>query len=106
MEAGALRHRIAIQENTSTENSRGEKVPGWTTYYQCWASVADLSGREFFEANQSQSQISTEIRMRYKSGITPQMRVVFGSRAFEIVSVANPMGRNKELVLLCTEMVQ
>ena len=41
--------------------------------------------------------------MRWRPGMVPTMRVVFGSRAFAINAVLNVLERNRELNLYCTE---
>lgn len=105
-QAGSLRERITIQQDVGIEDTSGERSHSWQDFHSCWAAVQDLSGREYFEANQSQSEISTQVRIRHKAGIRPQMRILWGSRIFEIVSVANPMAKNAELVILCSELVK
>jgi head-tail adaptor len=43
------------------------------------------------------------VTMRYLAGITAQMRVLYGSRTFQIISVLNVDQRNRVLVLYCEE---
>ena len=43
--------------------------------------------------------------MRYLSGITTDMRVNFNGRIFEIEAALNINERNKELHLMCSEVV-
>ena len=43
------------------------------------------------------------IIIRYLSGIVPKMRVKYGSRIFDILSVINVSERNRELQLMCRE---
>ena len=45
------------------------------------------------------------IIIRYLSGIVPKMRVKFGSRIFDILSVINVKESNRELQLMCRESI-
>lgn len=105
MHAGQLRHRITIQQKQVSQNSYGEEIVTWTDLAIVWASVEDLSGREFYEARQiPTAEVTTRVRIRYRSDVKPTMRVVF-SRMLEIVAVLDPEGCKRELVLMCRELV-
>ena len=105
MRIGKLRHRIKIQEYTAGRDSFGSEEPIWTDVVTVWASVTPGSGKEHFASAQVNAEVSTKISMRYRSGITPKMRVAFGTRIFEIVSVLNYEERGIELNLMCKESV-
>jgi len=105
MNAGWLRHRITIQEGTSTRSASGAVVEGWVTHVAAWASIEPLRGQEYLAAKAQEAAVSVRIRMRYQAGITQAMRVLYGSRVFEIVSVINYLEKNKELQLMCKEIL-
>jgi len=105
MRPGQLRHRISIQTNTPTTNDFNEEVEGWSTDATTWASIEPMSGKELVNAQQVVANITHKIIIRFRSGIAPQQRILFGSRIFNIESVINPEERNRELQLLCTEAV-
>lgn len=105
MKIGKLRHRVKIQAYTAGRDSFGGEEPVWTDVATVWASVTPVSGKEYFASAQVNAEISTKITMRYISGITPKMRVVFGNRVFEIISVLNFEERGIELNLMCKESV-
>lgn len=103
--AGDLRHRVTIQQATVTRNEFGEPVETWQDLATVWAEVVDLSGREFIEARQAPaSEVTTRVRIRYRAGIEPTMRVLHGARVLEIVAVLEPEGRRRELHLMCREV--
>ncbi len=104
MQAGRMRHRIKIQSPVEARNGVGEIITTWATLATVWASVEPLRGREFFDAEQMQAEVSTRVRMRYYPGITAQMRVLWGSRVLEIVTPIDVNERHKELQLMCREM--
>ena len=61
--------------------------------------------REYFSAQQVQSEVTTQIWLRYLDGIMPTMRVKFGKRTLDIVSVLNTQERNVSLQLMCKEVI-
>lgn len=105
MKAGKLRHRITIQKATEAPNAYGEMVQTWGTFATVSASVEPLRGRELWAAGGQQARVTTRIRIRYLRGVTSKMRVLFGSRAFEIESIIDPEERNAEMQLMCQEWV-
>ena len=105
MRAGALRHKIVIQEPTETQDSVGGPDATWSTFATVWASIEPLNGRELFAAQQINAEITARIRIRYLSGVIPKMRVSFGERIFEILSVINLEERNREMELMVKEDV-
>jgi SPP1 family predicted phage head-tail adaptor len=104
MRIGDLRHRVTLQKKTITEDALKQQSEAWVSVATVWAAVEPLSGREYFAAKQVNAEISVRITIRYRKGITPDMRVVFGDRAFEVLSVVNPKERCESLVLMCREV--
>lgn len=105
MKAGWLRHRITLQTKSTTQDTYGAEQDVWTDEATVWASVEPLRGQEYFSSKQMQAEETTRIRIRYRSGITPAWRVIFGDRIFNIKSIINPQERNIFLELMCEEAV-
>ena len=105
MEAGKLRNRVTIQKKSVVRDSYGAETITWVTHCQAWASIEPLRGREFMEARQAQAELTTRIRVRYQSGIEPEMRVLFGTRTFDIQDVIHVLERRREIQLMCTEQL-
>jgi SPP1 family predicted phage head-tail adaptor len=105
MQAGRLRHRVTIQEKNASRNTYGEEVPAWSEIATVWAGVEPLRGREYLEMRQVQAEVTTRIRMRYLSGIAPEMRVVWGNHTYDILTVIHINTRGAEMQLLCSEVV-
>lgn len=108
MRAGALRHKVTIEQPTNSQDSMGGLTQTWTTYAIRFAEVKPLSGREFFDAQQYAADVNYRIRLRYddtSKNITPSMRVSWDSRVFDIESVINRDERNKEIILMCLERI-
>lgn len=102
--AGKLRHRGTLQQRvaaTPGDSASGEALDSWVDVAAVWMSVEPIRGRELFAAEQVQSPVDVRIRMRYRPGVTPQMRVVLNAVNYNIVSVIDPEERHAELELMC-----
>ncbi len=111
MRAGELRHLIAVQQKAVTVDSNGDRTEAWSLYHEAWASIETGNGREFFQAKQTWADLSHTIILRWKTGITHDMRVLFNdpktgaARYFNIRAVLNPDERTQMLTLQCSEAI-
>ncbi len=106
MRTGLLRHRVTIQKPISTaKGDDGAPIITWEKVLDTWASVEPLSGREYFDAQQVNADVTHKASMRYRSGIDSTMRILLGSRLLLILAVLNTEERSRELVLMCREEV-
>lgn len=104
MRAGTLRYQYTIQQRgTATQNSHGEDTTPWEDLVTVWMAMEPLSGREFFAAQATQSEVTHQATMRYRSGITTAMRITKDSRVWDIESVTDVTERHRELRLMCVE---
>nr|DAS53972.1 MAG TPA: Putative head tail adaptor [Caudoviricetes sp.] len=103
MNIGKLRHRITLLRQVNEVNDYGASTQTWKRVATVWADVRPLSGREYFSAQQVQSEVTTQIWLRHIEGIKPTMKVKFGEREFEILSVLNTQERDVSLQLMCKE---
>lgn len=105
MQAGKLRHRVTIQEKDVTQNDYGEEVITWDDVATVWGAVEPLQGREFLEAQRLGAEVNTRIRIRHRDGIVPEMRVSWGDHAYDIEAVIAIEERQREIHLMCRELV-
>lgn len=105
MRAGALRHSVIIQTSTPSQSGTGEVTESWGTFATVKASISPSSGREFFASEQLNAEMSHKVKIRYLSGVTTKMRVLFGSRVLDILSIVNIDEKNHEMILMCKEFV-
>lgn len=106
MNAGELNRRVTIQQLASMQDDHGQPGTAWSTVATLWASIADLSGREYLAADAQQSQAQTKITIRYRSGILPAMRVLHGVDVYNIEAVLRGSGALKDaLLLMCSRGV-
>jgi len=102
---GKLRHRITIQEKVTVPDGYGGVTSTWKDVATVWSSVEPLKGRELYAAQQVKAELSHRVRIRYMSGIKPEMRIAFDNRTFEIEAIIDPEERHESLELLCSEVV-
>jgi SPP1 family predicted phage head-tail adaptor len=105
LKIGKLRHRVTIEQVTETRDADGSVIETWATYATVQASIEPVSGREYFAVQSTQADVTHRIYTRYVSAVVPRMRVKYGSRIFEILSVINTGERNRELQLMCRENI-
>ena len=106
MKAGDLRHYCSIQTPTTAADDFGlSGTVSWSVFGYVWAAIWPVSAKERVSADKVEMVATHRIRIRYLSGILPKMRVMFGSRTFEIVSIVNFEERNIFIDLLCNEVI-
>ena len=104
MQAGRLRHRVTIQQPTETRDEFGEVKSSWADVdTNVPVGIRGLRTREFLEGGGTESDVTHEIRLRYRSDLTPKMRLVAtggcaNGEVYELLGVMDPNGRRRELV--------
>lgn len=95
-----LNKRVTIQSAAITQDAAGQPVNTWATVASVWASIVDISGREYVAAAAVRNEAETKITIRHRAGIAPAMRVLHGTVAYNIESV---LGQdNRTLLLMCS----
>lgn len=108
MRAGELRHRITILQMVESKNEVKESILIPQPWKTVWASVEPLEiyGRENIEAQKIQPEVRYKITIRYLSGITPEMKIDFKGRIFEIQNILNIGERNRYMEIYAVEKVE
>lgn len=104
MRAGQLRKRIRLQQRSSAQDSSGEQVHVWSDVATVWAEISPVTGRELQAAGAVQQEASHTVTMRYRAGLDASMRILYGTRIFNIV--APPIDedeRHRQFTVLCSE---
>lgn len=104
---GPLDQRLTIQTPTYASSTQsGQGVPSWSTLATVWGSVKAMSGTEMLAASAVTSQVSYELEIRYRSDVTPKLRVQWtpytgSSKTFEIHAVQVGDRTSDRLFLQC-----
>ena len=75
-----------------------------TTVASVWADVESISGTEQLLAQQITAEVSHRIGIAYRTGVTPKMEVLMGSRTFRIEVVKHDEAGRQETNLFCKEI--
>jgi len=107
VQSGRLRHRVSIQQRGGTFDAGGGVTWAWTTIATVWAEVRTPAGFEQLAAEiaQQRATVTHTVRIRGGVAVEPSMRILWGTRVLEIVSVTDPDNRGESQVLLCTEII-
>lgn len=106
MQAGKLRHRLAIQQKSVTRDDHGGEVVSWTAFATVWGEYRPLRGREYEAMRAAQAEITVRFVIRYLVGVNPAMRIVHDDVPHDIIEVIDVGGRKRELELLCRAQAQ
>lgn len=93
---GKMDRRITIQSLTQGQGTRyGEPTETWSDWATVWANVYSGSGRELEAARQITAEIDTQFQIRYVSGLTPTMRILYEGRTYDIWRIQEVGRRNR-----------
>lgn len=108
MNAGRLRRRVTLQSPSVTRDSFGDEVITWVDVLTTWASIRPLTGREVEIGKALRGDVTHDVKLRYNANAYPgpTWRVVYGSRLLEVKHVINVDERNREVALVCNEIVE
>lgn len=108
IDIGKLNKRIVFQklDDTGTD-SMGQSKQRWNNLMKVWAEFKPVRGYETDEAARRFREEKTyKATIRYRHGITSDMRILYKGRKFEIKSMVNVNEANYKLEIECTEYVE
>ena len=107
MRAGKLRHRMILQDKGPvTKSGSGQEVFTWVDVARINAEAKPTSGREVLRNGAQIADATTIISMRYRAGVKPHMRLLWGARVLDVKQAIDVDGRGRELELVCTEVIR
>ena len=88
MRSGKLKHRITIQERSKSQDATtGEEIKTWINFATPWASIEPLSVKDLIAAQGVKSEMTARMKIRYMDGITPDMRILYRDKLYNIHGV-------------------
>lgn len=72
--------------------------------FEMWACVSPMTGKEYAEAQKIRAETTYNITTRYMKNIESNMKILYGTKIFDIVSVLNIGGKNEELKIVAAEV--
>lgn len=106
MNAGKLRERITIQQRAKKQNPSGQVVGEWVDVCTVWAQVKCTNSKTVDSSGVVQHEGIYRFYIRWRPGITAEMRVLWQGRAFELTGPPADWDSEKSgLTLLAKERV-
>lgn len=106
MNPAQFNRRITIQSFTETENEQGDIIKIWSDFKTVWSMIKTVQGREYLQAAAVQGENTVRFIIRYTTGITNDMRILYKGRTFSIVAPPiNDDELNKTLTIIGKEVV-
>ncbi len=100
--------RITIQSLTETQDGYGDPIQSWadlTSTPDMWAEVMPPTGGEQFQAGQVNATAETTFRVRYRSDLNVEMRVVYETTPYDIKALTE-IGRRSRLDIRARARIQ
>lgn len=102
---GQLRHRIELQQMSTTPDGQGGHIVSWATIDTLWAYIEPSSGAERLFAQKIEANYDHKIYIRNYLGINEKMRIFFNNRYFHIKAVMREEERRWYTKILAKEGV-
>jgi len=103
--AQTFNQRVTLQALVAGQDAYGSPSTTWENVVSSgdgalFASVDDLTGREFMNAGGTQNAVTTKIKIRYRPGVVATMRALHGGNIYNIEAV---LGQDRHtLLLMCS----
>ena len=79
-----LKKRITFQALTRTGDGQGGWTESWADFATVWASLNPVSAAERMYSQRIEMNVTHKIVIRKMDGLNSEMRIVFGTRIFQI----------------------
>lgn len=100
---GDLRHLASLEAASRAPDGGGGATLAWAEVAQVWCAIRSLSGDETLSHDRLLPATRHEVWMRWRDGVTADMRLRLGQRVLAIAAVMDPDGRRHFLCLVCEE---
>lgn len=91
--------RVTLQSAAITRDAVNCPVQTWSDVATVWASIRDLRAKETFAAEQAGSSVSKIVGIRYRSGVSADMRIVLPGTIVGRIAGITEIGRREKLEL-------
>ena len=102
-----MRHRVTIYDPNTSQTASGypaESPKPMHDGYNVPAWVYGIGGGEPYRDQQVEANITHVVELRYLSGVKQSHHIKWGTRRLNIDKLVDVDGRQRKLVLYCTEV--
>lgn len=100
---GALRHRLKLQAANDVSDETGGFDRSYQTIAYVWGRVSPISANMQFIEQRFEQTTVFQVDLRWRSDITPGMRLVFRDRILLIHAVRDADSARRLLTCACEE---
>jgi SPP1 family predicted phage head-tail adaptor len=89
VQAQKLNRRITVQRLVPGRDAEGQPNDTWVTHCKLWADINTVSGsafvnQEFYVADREVSRPTASVRVRRRTDLVPDMRILLGTTVYDI----------------------
>jgi SPP1 family predicted phage head-tail adaptor len=99
-----LRARVALEAPVDAPDGAGGSTRRYEPVTRLWAAITPLAGAPHFIAQRQEQSITHRARLRWRSDLRIDMRLVLGARRLLIRAVYDEDERRRFLVCHCEEI--
>lgn len=109
LRAGDLNRLVSVQQRATTQDAIGGQVHTWTEVKKVYAAIDAAGVKSMMAAQALQTAVTHEITVRYDADlwadpkVAAKLRLVYGTRTFDVQGMQNVQERNRTVVLTCVE---
>lgn len=104
IKAGDLRQTITLRKPDTHTNAKGRIITGWMDVARVKAGKADVSGREFYQAQAFHAEDVVTFTIRWRDDVEAAWRVVHRGKEYNILEV-NHLGEMRDFMRLKCRVV-
>ena len=102
---GKLNKRITFRKYQDEKDEMNQSRKKLADYKTVWGSLYPVRGREFYEIQKLQGEVTHKCYVRYLEGIDSNCFLSCGGKVYQIESVMDMDMEHKMLEILCSEHI-
>lgn len=106
MQTGKLNKRVQLIRRITSADEYGFDTFTDAVHCTCWASIEPARGKVFYEMERKTDTEYSKITIRWRPGITHDMKVKYQDHLYDIDTIVDPYMRHEALELYCTEEIR
>jgi SPP1 family predicted phage head-tail adaptor len=96
-----MNHRITLLTRSVSRDAMGGEVVTWNDAGDDWAEVTPLTGREYFQAMQENAEYEIRFRVRYRSDVEQDWRLIWRGKQYDVLRVIDVAARMRTTEMHC-----
>ena len=103
---GARRRRFVLERPIEESDGFGGTLRRYVAGPLLWGAITPLGATERVRGGRGDLRATHRVRLAYRDGVTPAMRLAAGPRRFAIRRAGDPDGRRRDLLCEVKELVE